>query len=655
MKEDARILQQIDDEYAQWYEYVANRRQQYRKRLEKYLEQRKDEDKINIHLVAKAIDTLISTSYTDKPKVKFISRDGTWISQERANNLNYIAEFDMDEADYEQINYQMMQDKFFYGVGIRLRTGWDDVKKVPIFDVINPLDFIPDPYATMNGKFGSQDYRYFGFARTATMYDLIDDEIYDEEWLNTMIADHFSPETNQTRNSYDHKGNYNTNIGDLKENFTVWLYYHYTIIDGDRYKIVTDADRKVILQQTKLQEILKEEKKSKCQVRRPLVLNYYKPQRNDFFWQSITDEVSDLERAKSQLFNLTMIKSKKAALGGTYLVNSRLIENVQDLAEPSTWPRFIPTNDDVQDQNLGNAIAEVPQEGINNSTMNGMQLVDREAAYNTGLDAQQLWMRSNGSITATEAQTIQANSNLQMLKLNRIDMWGEKDFWKEWYKGYVANMSQAQQKMIVLQWDFEWDPSTYFQKDDFVLENDPYVKLVRKGEVDSFTEKQRQMLSVQVPMIMQSPDIPKAGKLMAQRLMYKANGFTPNQIHQLLPETHHERQAKQAIKIINAEEKPKALFKGLTPQNAQEALTTYYIYIQQADDNDIKREVLLAIRNALTKLGYNMQSMQQGSMNKVMNSNATMALNKAMQKWPEGWTQNLITRDDVSSNADWNE
>jgi len=69
------------------------------------------------------------------------------------------------------------------------------------------------------------------------------------------------------------------------------------------------------------------------------------------------------------------------------------------------------------------------------------------------------------------------------------------------------------------------------------------------------------MLQVQVPLIMQNPDIPKAGKLMAQRLMYKANGFTPNQINQLLPETQYETTAKNAIKMINAEVKPKALFK----------------------------------------------------------------------------------------------
>jgi len=41
-------------------------------------------------------------------------------------------------------------------------------------------------------------------------------------------------------------------------------------------------------------------------------------------------------------------------------------------------------------------------------------------------------------------------------------------------------------------------------------------------------------------------------------------------------------------------------------------------------------------------------------MNKMINSNATMALNKSMQKGPQDGTQNLITRDDVTSNQDAN-
>jgi len=75
---------------------------------------------------------------------------------------------------------------------------------------------------------------------------------------------------------------------------------------------VTDADRDIILQKIKIPKVLDEEKKGRA--RRPLVLNYYKPQRKNFFGKSICDELDDLQKAKSVLYNLSLIKAKKAAL-----------------------------------------------------------------------------------------------------------------------------------------------------------------------------------------------------------------------------------------------------------------------------------------------------------------------------------------------------
>lgn len=48
------------------------------------------------------------------------------------------------------------------------------------------------------------------------------------------------------------------------------------------------------------------------------------------------------------------------------------------------------TNEDISNQNLGNAMTELPQESIKQSVLNGMNMIDREAVYNTGLDNQQL-------------------------------------------------------------------------------------------------------------------------------------------------------------------------------------------------------------------------------------------------------------------------
>jgi hypothetical protein len=38
------------------------------------------------------------------------------MSADKADNLNYMAEFDNNEQDYQQLYYQKEQDRYFFGV-----------------------------------------------------------------------------------------------------------------------------------------------------------------------------------------------------------------------------------------------------------------------------------------------------------------------------------------------------------------------------------------------------------------------------------------------------------------------------------------------------------------------------------------------------------
>lgn len=79
--------------------------------------------------------------------------------------------------------------------------------------------------------------------------------------------------------------------------------------------MTTTADRNDILRIKKLKAVTKEEKKNPRNIRRPIVLNYWRPRRNDFFGESVADKLEDKQNAKRILFNLNMITAKKEALG----------------------------------------------------------------------------------------------------------------------------------------------------------------------------------------------------------------------------------------------------------------------------------------------------------------------------------------------------
>ena len=234
-----KLLAQIDREYQEWFDYVVNKRNQYRDRVIRWNKQAKDPNKININMIANAEDVLIASSYTDWLTVNFASADG-WVSADKADNLNYMAEFDNNDQDYQQLYYQKEQDRYFFWVGIRYRYGWDDVKKMPKFMVINPLSWIPDPIPTQMGSFDGSWYRFHWFEFTTSIVDLIADWSYDKEQLDKVVWAYFSPETQQNWVAYASAYNYvmPTCCDDLKTNFSLDVYHHFTNFDGKKYVLL---------------------------------------------------------------------------------------------------------------------------------------------------------------------------------------------------------------------------------------------------------------------------------------------------------------------------------------------------------------------------------------------------------------------------------
>lgn len=51
------------------------------------------------------------------------------------------------------INFQKDWDRAFFGVGIRVKDGWDDRRKCPVWSVKDPLSWLPDPRGNHIDKF----------------------------------------------------------------------------------------------------------------------------------------------------------------------------------------------------------------------------------------------------------------------------------------------------------------------------------------------------------------------------------------------------------------------------------------------------------------------------------------------------------------------
>lgn len=628
-----KLLAQIDREYQEWFDYVVNKRSQYRDRVIRRNKQSKDVNKININMVANAIDTLIASSYTDWLTVNFASADGR-ISADKADNLNYMAEFDNNEQDYQQLYYQKEQDRYFFGVWIRYRYGWDDVRKMPKFMVINPLSWIPDPIPSQTGSFDGSWYRYHWFEFTTTIMDLMADGSYDREMLDKVVWSYFSDENRENWNAYATAYNYvmPSCCDDLKTNFSLDVYHHFTNFNGKKYIVTLTNARRTLLRVKELKPILNEEKKNPNIIEFPIALNYWKPRRNDPFGESVCDKLDDKQIAKTILFNLNIIKAKKEALGGDFIWNSRLIKNKDDILKPTqNWRNiFVDTV-----ENLANVWMEIPRSQIKADSINMIQALDNEAMLDTNIDTLQQGIVSWWRTTATESQIAQANSNIIWLLNNKVNAWGDKRFRFERWKWYQENFSEVDKKSVVIVSNFEVK-SFELSKDDFFTKQIPHIILWTKADLQSKNEKEQIFWDKYLWMMMNNPSTPEVSKRIAQRMCYRCNGKTPNEINVLVPLENDETVAMWFVELINQNIPPQSIF-----SYPQEYLRTFWVYFQKAENTKAKDVVLQALRNAMIRLP--LQQAASPQFTEMANSSSNIAMSQAMQ----GTDKKITSRQDL--------
>jgi hypothetical protein len=633
----ADILYQIRQEFSTWDDYMKPKRQQILKRLEKHIKQNKELWLVNINMVSNTIDTLIAWSYIDEPQVKFVARDN-FLESEQADNLNYMARFDMKEQDYQQLDYQVQRDRYFFGLGIKYRHWFDTTKMCPIFYAVNPLTAIFDPTPTLIGKFNANQYKYFGFTLVDSMFNLKNDKQYNKALLSKLTQDAIDSDQELMKQALSISDNTQYVTENLLLNYSVTLYHHFTIIDGKRTLVTTDADKKYVLRQEVIKPVLKEEKEDESLVPRPFAFYFYKPERWKVLGVSIPDMLEDKEEAKTILINANLIKARLEAFGGKFIVNSRLIKDKEDILKPSTWPQYIFTNDKLQpNESLANVMTEIPTASIKQDTLTMTQIIEREWIMDTKQDQMQMWVVPDKTMTKAEQQSIQGNANMLSALNMKTYLRGEYDFRFLRWRTYQEYFSSSDEKFVLMNQDFEWK-SIGIKKDMFKTKNNPFIITGSKSDIEAMNEKQKNYWNATLPIILNDPDLPKISKLIAKRFTAKLNGMPQNSINQIYSLTPEERDAKWMVEYyINDDEMPLWMFED---PNAD--YLTYWIYIQKANDNKTKEKVLNVLEKYL-KQKWQQEGMQM--MNEQANSAGNIMQSQMYQQNAQWW--NIVSKQDV--------
>lgn len=626
---EEEVIEQIKSEYEEGLEFVKEKRQTFRDRLKLYNNQRKQKDKIGITLLYNTMVTLLAVYYTDELAVSFGGKGiaGT----DMAENIELLAKSDNEDMNMDIINYMTQWDRLFFGVGIRAVHGFDFDNQVPIVESYDPFSWIPDPH----GSLVPGSFRYMGFE-----VEMIDAEMTEDAGFyntaNLPCLGQPSDEMKQTQDAYrEAQGLSMTDQipGRGHKNYKGKVYpmiNWYTVVDGRRYLITVPSDFSRVVRFEEIKPVYEKEKKNQLITPWGIALNYYSPERTNPFGTNVGDLVEDKQRAKSILANL-QVSVVKAGLYPMYLYNRQKILNRRDL--DFDFNKMIGVNGDPNNAAipLNKDVARI------GDTNNTSQMLDKEASLATGADANQSGVMSSTTKTASEVQQVQANANIRFALGSKINAWGDKEFWRLWYRCYVQFFPKVEAKIIEVTNAFGVQSLTLYGK-QFLTEKSPKIIIRSKMESMAQAERERVAFSAIAPVILQDPTRPMVARHYTERHMLKLHGLTREQINIMIPPTPDEMTAHMENELLGRNEMVKlninedhlshiAIHIAAPDSNAKKAhiqahKQAYVQSGQQERDNRLREAAITNNRAAANSAQNSMMSTHAASVAQQKPSNA---------------------------------
>ena len=611
-KDSKDLVAKIQQEYGLAIQTVVRKRQDFRKQDE-LLNNVQDKDKIDLKTYYYIEDALLAMHYSDELKVKFNPRK--FSTSQQAKNLNSLAKFDYEEMDMSIMDYAVQQNRLRRGVGLRAQVGWDATRQVPLWEVIDTRQWIPDPHGWLDPK----GFRFHGFDYSVAQSALSEDEGYFD--IDKLVTTE-SSESLLTRTYAQRSAALNPFVDDLsgdKDTGLLGIYHHYTTWKGKKLMVTLGNERTVIVRILELDPVFSEEKKDPRNVPFGVAMNHYSPQFGNPYGVSLMDLLQDKHRYRNLLANLNFLREKDLALGDDVMYDINLIPNRNDLSRATFNKKYIGV--DGTRGSLANATAIMPKNPTSASSYNFDQFLSTSAAYATGVDARQLGIEGSRAITAQEAQMLQANNNLKSVFKNRINNIGEKQFWKLWLRAYHEHFGSAEKKVIRVTDSFGVT-NVELKKKDFLTGEDPDIQIISRNDDAAIREKQKVDLMPILFANMQNPNLPRFQKDLSMRKAYTLAGMEEDEAIAYTGQGYEELDALQRLELLNHGDPM-----GAEIDNMDVDHQTYITIFQRAMETPIKYKAIFARQQAIIAMGQNKQVQDPNQSQNMASMGAAATLN----------------------------
>lgn len=492
---------------------------------------KKNSELLRSHLFRAIQRTIQATCIINKPDVAWEDEDCLYLQE--ARNFTQMYKHDYIKNNWDFYKYMQIEDICRYWKAVTLFTGWDDKKKTPTTERIDPR-FV---YPYNEWSYLVQDYPFFWFDRIVTKEEL---ELL---WVN-------SQQKEQIMHHYDEYVNgLKTDDAFLRDICTCYdketghytVHYHYTYIDEQLYLFLMLWD--VILDVYDVPEtdnII------------PISVMWFAYDSTDWRWVSLCDIIEDSHRTEQLLLNLYKIKvTREATWGNIFIDEEVFMKNKESLKNQSIKNRRFPVKMRDLTKPISSMVYELPQTQVSWDIYNALEMVKNKAMWESFASAstQWLWLSTNSDPeTATETKVQKQNANMMTSLQNSIlAYWSEefanlyRDFVLYWWKDWTKSIRRIPRG---LSWTYKKLTVRDIQGNFNVVLEDPV-----QWQLDA--EEKKKALQEQYNMVVNDQSTPPFILDNIRRMIWYYNGLDENEIDSTNIFDPEWYQCKQDIILLN--------------------------------------------------------------------------------------------------------
>lgn len=518
---EEELLAQVRSERTEGEDFSYNFKMEIEadlKLLKNKRDKKKDEKLVGDSTLFNTHTALVARSYQSKNQIKLKGdKNG---SEREVKMLNEVLNEDNEAPAMKALRYYIYNDKFATGIAIVGRAWWDWVYKRNVFQIINPLTWVPDPA----GDYFTGNYRYTGFFAIKTRNHIEEMGVDPDELISKAFENWAIDQKERMQRMQGLYPEFNKEVFDI--------YYHFTHIGERKAYIVTSNIDSVIIDAWYCIPNSPLEEKEEEAITFPFAFYYWKPDRDNPFGDRPANYTRDVQLQKAEIANLRLNKMR-AELYPMYLYNKDYVSG-KDLS--FGFNKWIPisTGIDWASVNLDNIVRPVQKDLRIDTSFAVEQSLDRQVEKSTSI-----WEVVQGTTpdrkeTLGTNQMIQWNTDVNLALNEQIHAIWDDQFVRIWFGGYYQNFTGGDKKLVYAG-SSTGKSAIVLKRKDFIFEGNLNISI--ESNIGSEDRKRKEMAATTVVTPVLLPSLNAASKIKYLRFMADRAGIPAENVEEFLIDT----------------------------------------------------------------------------------------------------------------------